>query len=391
MKVRRDGRLECGMTLMETIVAIVVFGIVTTGALATFRSQSQAFTAGNERIGAIHNGLFAADMLEQDLRATGSGTLDAQPYLVYAGADVIAINANLVTNVAGDVFAVYSDADAPSGTVTALTRGQRITIPNSSFAYPDTSYSDASGINSPAETVILFFTPDSSTSRADDYALFRQVNRDSPELVARNLLHTGTVPFLQYYRLVAPAGQPQQVAQVAGGVPPLAHSARLHLSAADTGAIALIDSLRGVRVSFTVTNGRTGSPERLRALTRLIRLPNAGLAQRRTCGDEPILGSGLGAALTSLVTGEPAASLTWSPATDETGGEKDVVRYVIWRRKTTDPDWGEPYLSIPAGTPSYEYTDAAVTSGASYRYALAAQDCTPSLSGLATSGAVTIP
>ena len=86
--------------------------------------------------------------------------------------------------------------------------------------------------------------------------------------------------------------------------------------------------------------------------------------------------------------GDPIA-LTWGPATDETTGERDVVRYVIYRRGVNDPTWGSPYLSIPSGQPQYTYADGAVTPNETYFYALAAQDCTPSLSDLVQAGPVT--
>jgi hypothetical protein len=49
-----------------------------------------------------------------------------------------------------------------------------------------------------------------------------------------------------------------------------------------------------------------------------------------------------------------------------------------------------PYFSVPAGRSSYTYTDEVVAEGATYSYAIAAQDCTPSMSGLAVSGSVTV-
>jgi hypothetical protein len=125
-------------------------------------------------------------------------------------------------------------------------------------------------------------------------------------------------------------------------------------------------------------------------LTRLVRLPNAGLAVKLTCGDMPLFGSAL-VATPGTAGGAPIVSLSWGAATDETGGEKDVVRYVVWRRLQADPDWGDPYLSIPAGNPTYVYSDASLTSGETYVYAVAAQDCTPSLSPLSISNVVVIP
>jgi hypothetical protein len=164
-----------------------------------------------------------------------------------------------------------------------------------------------------------------------------------------------------------------------------------HLSQADTGAAAIIDSIRGVQVALTVTNGYTDSRQRQHSLTRFIPLPNMGLAHTQSCGDVPILGTALTATEITQADGTPAVNLTWSPATDETSGEKDVVSYVIWRKLSTHLTFGNPYLSVPAGSAAYIYTDAAVAHGAVYVYQLAAEDCTPALSSTTTSSSVTIP
>ena len=86
--------------------------------------------------------------------------------------------------------------------------------------------------------------------------------------------------------------------------------------------------------------------------------------------------------------------LRWNAAVDETAGERDVTRYVIFRRLSSDLTWGDPYLSLPpAGTATYLYTDPAATlaSGQTYVYGLAAQDCTPTNSSLTQSVPVNIP
>ena len=61
-----------------------------------------------------------------------------------------------------------------------------------------------------------------------------------------------------------------------------------------------------------------------------------------------------------------------------------MARYVIYRRVRPDPEWGDPYLSIPAGAPSYLYDDTAIEVGFIYEYAISAQDCTPTLSALSS-------
>ncbi|GBD32318.1 MAG: hypothetical protein KatS3mg081_1943 [Gemmatimonadales bacterium] len=387
---RVRGAAERGMTLIEMLVALVVFSIVIAGALGFMRSQGRAFTLGNQRMSTLQNLRFALNLMAQDLRALGAGVPDEQPMLVYAGPDVVAFNANHTTNLRNDVFAVYYDPDAPSGAVSALTKALAITIPNTAVTYPDTSYLFG-GVNSPAETIVFFFRPDTTTSRTDDYVIYRQVNRGAPELVARNILKTPGTDFFEYYVLVTPASGEPTTQRLPAAELPLVHSVPIHGSPADTGSAAKIDSVRAIRINLTGTNGLTGPEERQRSVSRLVRLPNAGLAVKRTCGDEPLLGTGLVASVGTGPGGVPVVNLTWGAAVDETGGEGDVVSYVIWRRLQSESDWGDPYLNIPAGAAPYVYQDAAVVSGESYVYALAAQDCTPLLSQLAISNVVTIP
>ncbi|HEU4642532.1 MAG TPA: prepilin-type N-terminal cleavage/methylation domain-containing protein [Gemmatimonadaceae bacterium] len=388
--MRSPARGRRGVTLVEMLVALAVFGIVMTAAMGFIRTQSAALRLGTDRMGAIQNAQFAMSTLTSQLRTAGGGVLDQQPFIVYAGPNVVAFNADYATNVANDPFAVYYDADAPTGTVTALRGSQQITVPLTAFAYPDSTYEDEAGNPSPAETIIFYVTPDSSTPRTDDYALFRQVNADAPELVARDILATPGTPFFQYYRLVSPPDEAARVDSIPASRMPLAHTVVAHLSPADTGAEAVVDSIRAVRVTLTVTDGDARNGELHRTISRLIRLPNAGLASRHTCGDPPQLGASLGATAQTLSTGDVVVNLSWAPAVDDAGGEKDVVRYVIWRKFASGADWGDPYLSIPSGNTSYTYTDAAVQRDSTYVYQLAAQDCSPALSGRTTSPAVTV-
>ena len=103
-----------------------------------------------------------------------------------------------------------------------------------------------------------------------------------------------------------------------------------------------------MQVTFAVTNGLSGAAERRRSLSRYIRLPNVGLAVRKTCGDEPILGTPLTAVWNATSGG---VDLTWNAAVDELAGERDVERYVIWRRLASDVAWGDPHVSLsPTGT-----------------------------------------
>ncbi len=387
--MRAAPRPAAGFTLVELLITLVVFSAVMAGTLGFLRSQGRAMPLGSDRMNAVQNLEFALTTMQQRLRAAGANLPDAQPALIYAGTNVVAFNADFATNLPNDPFAVYYDPDVPAGAVTALTKAQSITLPLTTVAYPDTSYL-IGGINSPAETIIFFVAPDSSTARADDYALFEQVNGGPPSLVSRNIIGSPTTVYFEYYRLTRVGGAISLDSLPAAKLP-LRHSVPIHFALADTGAAAVIDSVRGIRVTFTVSNGQSGKAERRYTLVRFMELPNVGIATRRTCGDAPILGTTLTATGITQLDGKPAVRLAWNPATDEYGGEKDVVQYVIWRKRITDVTWGTPYLSLPAGSPTYLYDDAAVTSGVTYQYQLAAADCTPSSSPTTTSAPVTIP
>ncbi len=378
---------ERGLTLIEMLVALLVFSAVLAGALAFLRAQGRSFSLGSQRVAMLQNGRFAVDLLEKDLRTAGAGAPDIQPPLIYLGSTVLAFNANYLTSTPGDVFAVYYNPDAATGSTAAMTKAERTTLPLTSFAYPDTTYLTA-GINSDAETIVFWFVSDSSTARTDDFMLYRRVNSLNPELVSRNLLQTTGAQFFQYYWLATVAGTPK-LTQVANASLPWQHTVPVHLAVSDTGPVSRIDSVRAVQVSFTVTNGLSGAAERRRAMSRYMRLPNVGLANKKTCGDEPILGTALTATWNPVAGG---VNLSWNAAVDEQGGEKDVQRYVIWRRLTSELAFGDPYLSIPpAATATYLYTDGDVVSGSQYIYGLAAQDCTPLISSRVVSLQVNIP
>ena len=172
---------------------------------------------------------------------------------------------------------------------------------------------------------------------------------------------------------------------------PLHNPAKGQGMQADTGRAAVPDSVRAVRVNISGSNGRTGEEAREIDVSRLIDLPNVGFGTLNTCGSPPILGTGVAVGITLNQAGENQIELRWSAAVDETMGEQDVVRYAIYRRQAGFVDWGDPYRAIPAGEGAYIFVDDAAASGVAYEYALAAQDCTPSLSELAFSNVVILP
>lgn len=381
-------RARSGVSLAELIVALGLFSIILATTLGFYRQQGEAFAQGNERMTLMQNMRYGVTTLEQNLRTAGIGVPMKQPVLIYAGEDVIAFNADYATRTEGDIFAVYHDPRLPAGEASAVTTAGRFLIPRTSFFYPDSSYYAGSG-NSPAETIVFYFEPDATTPRSDDYVLYRQVNGGERRIVARNLISAGG-PFFTYYRTVEGASTPVQ--PVPSGQLPLRHTAPIHGSAADTGVVARIDSVRAVRVAYAATNGFTDERETTRRIERLIRLPNAGLDTPRSCGNRPLLGTALLATTVGSTETDPAhIRLAWNPAIDESSGERDVIRYVIWRKTAAGAPWGDPMVSISPGASSYLYLDTDIVAGQQYWYALAAQDCTPQYSDVSTAGPLTGP
>ena len=387
--VRRTGT-RLGFTLVELVVSVSIYGIVLAVAISFVAKQNTMFTRGLDQMSSLQNLRYAMNSLEMDIPTLGTNVPTIQPSLVYADDDVIAFSGDYASNIANDVFASYIDLGAPNGQVTVPSPS--ITLPNSAVTWPDTLYLSSSGTRSPAELLIYWFAADSTTSRTDDYVLFRQVNAGTPEPVARDLLKSGTTPFFSYMRRIDFASAASSLDTVPQASLPIEHTSVYHKVAADPGASALADSIRAVRVTFRSTNGRAGSNERIVAASRLIAMPNAGFERLRTCGDEPIMGTALSATAVDVGGGVYVVRLAWNAAIDETTGELDVARYVLYRQALPiTSDWGDPYLSIPAGLTSYQYDDPSVTSGFSYMYAVAAQDCTPMLSTLEQSPLVVVP
>jgi prepilin-type N-terminal cleavage/methylation domain-containing protein len=375
-----------GFTIVELLVSLLIFGAVMTISLRFLQVQNQGFKKGLDYMSTLQTLRYTLGTLEQDVQTAGTNLVGGQPEVVYAGEDVVAFNSDYATRTRIDPFAVFFDPDLEDRVARSLTRERRITIPGSSFVYPDSTYRDGSGLAGPAETLIFFFTPDDYTERDDDYALYRQVNAEEPQLVANDLLKVEGQPFFRYLKV-----DEFGVDSIPDNVLPLAHTVPIHGSPADTGQASLIDSVRAVRVTVGATNGKEGELERTSEVTRLVRMPNMGFGMLEICGSPPILGSGLSAVLGVGGSGEPVVNLAWAKATDEAGGENDIVRYVIWRKEVGVTEWEEPYLSIPAGEANYVYQDADLVTGTTYQYALATQDCTPTLSPLTSAPAITIP
>jgi hypothetical protein len=80
--------------------------------------------------------------------------------------------------------------------------------------------------------------------------------------------------------------------------------------------------------------------------------------------------------------------VSWTASPDESGGERDVMRYAVTRMASFAPGVWVNVASIPAGG-VYDFIDSGLNTGFVYNYAVAAQDCTPSFSPPVSSNGMT--
>jgi prepilin-type N-terminal cleavage/methylation domain-containing protein len=375
-----------GFTLIEMLVSLVVLSLVMGAAVWFFRGVSRAVADTSNRMDAMQNLRYAVSSLDRELRNAGAGTTEQQPTLVYISPSVVVFNGDLVSRVAGSPTAVNYDPDADVNTVSAPTTAQKLTIPGTAILYPDTTYRSTGGVLSPAETVTYWFTPDTSTSRSDDYLLMRQVNNNAPDVVARNLLAFPGRPFFDWLQTDTIGN----LFSVTAGNLPMRHSVVIHGALGDTGVASRIDSIRAVRVNLYATNGLTGAQEERRAMATTVRIPNAGLTKQRSCGDAPIFSQTVTATFTGTAA-VPAVTLAWLPAIDETAGEQDVEKYVVYRRTLAAGTFSDALQTLPAGQASYTYQDPSVLNDSTYIYQVTALDCTPLESTPSVTAAVVVP
>ena len=391
-------RLRRGVTLAEMMVTLSIFGVVAASAVGFLLSQSKGFRATANRSEQIQNGRFSRDLMRQEMRTAGTNVTDFQPVVVYANDSVFAFNSDLLTNRTDSsrfTGAIYTDPFATNAEASAMQLADKRAIPgsNPSFQYPLADYATIAGTVGDAETVIFRFVKDTGSTNSADYMVLRQVNAGSPEMIASGLRKIAGVPFFRYWY------DPTKYSTVLTAldtVPrtwlPLAKTVALRGQIPDTGVATTtrIDQIRSVEVNYEATRPKTTGAERV---NYLVPMPNTGVdRQDRACGRAPIAPS---AATVAWDADTAAVFLTWSKAPDDGAGESDAVRYVIWRRITGAATWGSPLSSVGVvgGTGTYKYKDTGVDTGLgrSYQYALAVQDCTPNLSGIATSASVVVP
>jgi len=370
-------RQRRGFSLVELLIAIVVMAVVLAGTMNFFMGQSRTFRKATTDMVLVQNARFATDLLNEHFRAVGANLTVGQPSVIYADKNTFAFNADYATNTAGDIDAIYYEPKAPTNQVVSLLQSQAFTIPNSSpaLSYPAADYLSGAGIPSPAEAITFWFAPDTETTRTDDYVLLRQVNASAPEVVVRNVLADSVYPFFRYmYLKTDSATSVQSIDTIPGASLPVTYA---------TSTIVANDQMRGIIISFIVTNGLADTAQRTRPVSVVASLPNIGIRQLQTCGAKPLPPS----APVATVVSPGVVKVTWTASPDESGGERDVMRYAVTRMASFAPGVWQQVASIPAGG-VYNFTDFGLNTTVTYYYAVAAQDCTPAFSVSASSGGV---
>jgi prepilin-type N-terminal cleavage/methylation domain-containing protein len=371
-------RQRKGFSLIELMIAIVVMAVVLAGTMNFFMGQSRTFRKATTDMVLLQNARFATDLLNEHFRSVGANLTVGQPSVIYADQNTFAFNADYATNTAGDIDAIYYEPKATTAEVQSLLKAQAFTIPQSApaLSYPAADYISGAGVPSPAEAITFWFASDTETTRSDDYVLMRQVNSSTPEVVVRNVLPDSVYPFFRYMYLKTDAATSvQTIDTISGAALPVTYA---------TSTIISGDSLRGVIISFMVTNGLQDTAQRTRPVSVIASLPNIGMRQLQTCGGKPLPAS------PPVITGAGVGNLkvSWTASPDENGGERDIMLYNVTRSASFAPGVWQNVASIPAGGGPYSFTDTGLNTMVAYQYAIAAQDCTPSFSVSTTSAPV---
>ena len=384
MRTSVDHR-RAGVTLIEMMIAIVLFVLVFGLAVPFFRYQARSVSASAGRLDALQNARYAQSAIDRDLRISGIGIVQAQPMIVQADGFAVTFNADLATKDINDPMSIYYDADMDSSGTDAMNNLNKVTLPNSAKTYPDSNYMNG-GITSPAETIQYWLVKDSAATRTDQYILYRRVNNLPQRLVAKGIIVPAGTNFFQYMKPNAAGG----LDSIKAAKLPIFHSAPIHGSPADTGSSALTDSIRVVRMTVT---GLYNDPDKgaiMKTVVSSTKLLNAGMSRSSVCGDLPI------AVTTATATrwpffGTPTkVTIAWNSSLDQDAGEKDVGRYMVFKKKVGSSDWGSPIADLAASQANYSLDDTSLSSG-NWVYGIIAQDCSPSNSAVTSTGPVNVP
>lgn len=378
---RSVARSRQGLTLIEMMIAMIIFVSVFGLAVPFFRMQLRSVSGSAGRADALQNARFGQDAIDRELRIAGAGVVPEQPLIVQADPFAITFNVDLVSNDSLDMNAIYYDPSADAASTVGMALSDARALPLSTKLYPEADYLDQ-GAPSSAETVSFWVEPDSASGRAGQYVLYRSVNAGPGTVVSTGLLVEDDQPVFSYERLDGDG----KLTTIPTADLPLYHSAPTHGSAADTGTYASVDSIRVVNVRLTGQFVERDGRVITRTVSGATRLLNAGMIRNSVCGETPLAP---GSAAASYEADSGMVWVSWNASADQDAAEKDVARYVIYKREASAGSWGVPIGSIPAASASYVFPDSNLQPG-DWVYGIVAQDCTPANSPMAVTAAVSI-
>lgn len=372
-----DRRLRRGFSMIEMITAMTLFLLVIASAVPFFRIQSRAVESQSGRMDAVQNTRYANTVIDRELRLAGGVT--GQPIIVQASPWAVTFNVDLVTRLSGDPGAVYYNPDADSLATEGWLVARAKALPTVSTVYPTSSYTDPGGVLSAAETISFFVLTDATTSRSDDYVLYRRVNDRDSTIIARDLIiPTDTAYFFRYWRIDS-AGTSRQL--TAAQLP-------LYWNTASRWA----DSIRTIdmRVSALYRDART-QRDIVRTVYSSTRLLNAGMLRASTCGAPPLGPPSVTADTLKDGSGNVTqVRVAWTKSLEEAGGERDVSLYVVAKRLAAGTEWLELRNVVATNSTTYTWDDLDFVTG-TWVYGVYAQDCNPANSSYTLSSNVVIP
>jgi prepilin-type N-terminal cleavage/methylation domain-containing protein len=377
---RRDG-----VTLIEMMIAIVLLVLVFGLAVPFFRYQARSVSASAGRLDALQNARYAQSAIDRDLRISGIGIVQAQPMIVQAAGFAVTFNADLATKDINDPMSIYYDADMDSSGTDAMNNLNKVTLPLSTVQYPDSNYMNGA-ITSPAETIQYWLTRDTTSSRTDQYILYRRVNNLAQKIVAKGIIVPAGQNFFQYMKPNSAGG----LDSIRASALPIYHSAPVHGSPADTGSSALTDSIRVVRMTVT---GLYNDPDKgaiMKTVVSSTKLLNAGMSRSTVCGDVPIAVASASAIAFPFLSAHPTkVTIAWTKSLDQDAGEKDIGRYMVFKKSTASSDWGSPIADVAASQNTYTLDDTTLPAG-SWVYGIIAQDCSPANSSVTPTNTINV-
>lgn len=380
--IRQAGRT--GFTLVEMLIAMTMTVAVTGAAVSLFRSQSLFFGSNEQRYDMMQNARSALEEAQRVIRTMGAGVPNSQPVLVYGDNNVLAFNTDYIENdTVSTRWAAYFNAQTPATETVAWDVSTASVIPGTTYTYPPANFVLGSGDPSPAETYTFYFTPDSSTSRTDDYILWQRVNNGTPFMVARNILaHPSGRPFFQYLARQSLSTGDTLIIEPSANIP--LKRTIVTSSTTDTAAATRPDSVRAISVSIRFTNGLSGTAERFRDVQTTVRVPNNGIPMPTICGRNPLAPPTFTVVDTAFGSGK--LWVTWAKSVDQDAGEQDVLQYILYRKLQGATTWSDPLMIVrrTAGQATYTQMIAGNTPGTAYTFGVSAQDCTPSESTITT-------